>query len=149
MVTLKNQSQEFTIWLMKFLDLNRWNQITQPLQSSYRNNNLTYKNSNLLDDKDIILSFKLNIISSKLTNTTHYTSYQQKLYRLVKFLKEERNISFKGISLILDQKNYKTIRTNKIIKPHNLDSTYRKGKVRENRINRDFESQIEDVRLIY
>ena len=86
----------------------------------------------------------MNIISSKLTNTTHYTSYQQKLYRLVKFLKEERNISFKGISLILDQKNYKTIRTNKIIKPHNLDSTYRKGKVRENRINRDFESKIED-----
>ena len=35
---------------------------TQQLQSSYRNNNLTYKNSNLLDDKDIILSFKLNII---------------------------------------------------------------------------------------
>ena len=62
----------------------------------------------------------------------------------MKFLKEERNISFKGISLILDQKNYKTIRTNKIIKPHNLDSTYRKGKVRENRINRDFESKIED-----
>lgn len=117
------------------------------LQSSYRNNNLTYKNSNLLDDKDIILSFKLNIISSKLTNTTHYTSYQQKLYRLVKFLKEERNISFKGISLILDQKDYKTIRTNKIIKPHNLDSTYRKGKVRENRINRDFESKIEDLIL--
>ena len=86
----------------------------------------------------------MNIISSKLTKTTHYTSYQQKLYRLVKFLKEERNISFKGISLILDQKNYKTIRTNKIIKPNNLDSTYRKGKVRENRINRDFESQIED-----
>jgi len=89
----------------------------------------------------------LNIISSKLTNTTHYTSYQQKLYRLVKFLKEERNISFKGISLILDQKNYKTIRTNKIIKPHNLDSTYRKGKVRENRIEREFESKIKDLKF--
>ena len=73
---------------------------TQQLQSSYRNNNLTYKNSNLLDDKDIILSFKLNIISSKLTKTTHYNTYQQKLYRLIKFLKEERNISFNGISLI-------------------------------------------------
>ena len=46
--------------------------------------------------------------------------------------------------MILDQKDYKTIRKNKIIKPHNLDSTYRKGKVRENRINRDFESKIED-----
>jgi len=49
----------------------------------------------------------------------------------------------------LDQKDYKTIRTNKIIKPHNLDSTYRKGKVRENRINRDFESKISDVKMSY
>ena len=121
--------------------------ITLQLQSSYRNNNLTYKNSNLLDDKDIILSFKLNIISSKLTKTTHYNTYQQKLYRLIKFLKEERNISFNGISLILDQKNYKSIRTNKILKPHNLDSSYRKGKVRENRIEREFESKIEDLKL--
>ena len=129
------------------MDLSRWNQITQPLSTEFESNKISYKNSKLLSDKDIILSFKLNIISSKLTNTTHYTSYQQKLYRLVKFLKEERNISFKGISLILDQKNYKTIRTNKIIKPHNLDSTYRKGKVRENRINRDFESQIEDLKF--
>ena len=120
---------------------------TLPLQSSYRNNNLTYKNSNLLDDKDIILSFKLNIISSKLTKTTHYNTYQQKLYRLIKFLKEERNISFNGISLILDQKNYKSIRTNKILKPHNLDSSYRKGKVRENRIEREFKSKIEDLKF--
>ena len=127
--------------------LNRWDQITQPLQTEFESNKISYKNSKLLSDKDIILSFKLNIISSKLTNTTHYTSYQQKLYRMVKFLKEERNISFKGISLILDQRNYKTIRTNKIIKPHNLDSTYRKGKVRENRINRDFESKIEDLKF--
>ena len=88
----------------------------------------------------------MNIISSKLTKTTHYNTYQQKLYRLIKFLKEERNISFNGISLILDQKNYKSIRTNKILKPHNLDSSYRKGKVRENRIEREFESKIEDLK---
>jgi len=62
-------------------------------------------------------------------------------------LKEERNISFNGISLILDQKNYKSIRTNKILKPHNLDSSYRKGKVRENRIEREFESKIEDLKF--
>ena len=102
------------------------------------------KNSNKKVVENIDFSFDLIVRTSKLTKTSHYNTYQQKLYRLVKFLKEERNISFKGISLILDQKNYKTIRTNKIIKPNNLDSTYRKGKVRENRINRDFESQIED-----
>ena len=37
-------------------------------------------NSNLFDVKDIILDFKLNIISSKISKTTHYNSYQQKLY---------------------------------------------------------------------
>jgi hypothetical protein len=67
---------------------------------------------------------------------------------LIKFLKEKRNISFNGISLILDQKNYKSIRTNKILKPHNLDSSYRKGKVRENRINRDFKTVVKDI-MIY
>jgi len=36
----------------------------------------------LVDDKDIILEFKLNIISSKLSKKTHYNSYQQKLYML-------------------------------------------------------------------
>ena len=47
------------------------------------------QNNSIFDcDKDIILEFKLNIISSKLTKTTHYTSYQQKIYLYQKNMKK-------------------------------------------------------------
>ena len=82
----------------------------------FESNNLDQNNSILVNDKDIILEFKLDIISSKLTKTTHYTSYQQKLYRLIKFLKEERNLGYRRISYILNEKNYRSIRSNKILK---------------------------------
>ena len=104
-------------------------------------------NSNLVDDKDIILEFKLNIISSNLSKTTHYNSYQQKLYRLIKFLKEERNLGYRRISYILNEKNYRSIRSNKILKHNYIYSIYYKGKIRENRINREFDSIISDVEL--
>ena len=106
-------------------------------------------NSNLVDDKDIILEFKLNIISSNLTKTTHYNSYQQKLYRLIKFLKEERNLGYRRISYILNEKNYRSIRSNKILKNNYIYSIYYKGKIRENRINRKFDSIISDVKFYY
>jgi len=97
----------------------------------------------------IYLSFKLNITSSKLTKTTHYTSYQQKLYRLVKFLKEERGIGYRRISHILYEKNYRSIRTNSILKNNYIYSIYKKGKIREERINREFDSKIENIKYIF
>ena len=105
-------------------------------------------NSILVDDKDIILEFKLNINSSKLSKTTHYKSYQQKLYRLIKFLKEERNLGYRRISYILNEKNYRSIRSNKILKNNYIYSIYYKGKIRENRINRKFDSEISDVKML-
>ena len=114
--------------------------------SSFRDNNLSQNNSIFDCDKDIILEFKLDIISSKLTKTTHYTSYQQKLYRLIKFLKEERNLGYRRISRILFEKNY---RSNKILKHNYIYSIYYKGKIRENRINREFDSIISDVKICY
>ena len=115
--------------------------------SSFRDNNLSQNNSIFDCDKDIILEFKLDIISSKLTKTTHYNSYQQKLYRLIKFLKEERNLGYRRISRILFEKNYRSIRSNKILKNNYIYSIYYKGKIRENRINREFDSEISDVKL--
>ena len=115
--------------------------------SSFRDNNLFQNNSIFDCDKDIILEFKLDIISSKLTKTTHYTSYQQKLYRLIKFLKEERNLGYRRISYILNEKGFKSIRSNKILKNNYIYSIYYKGKIRENRINREFDSEIRDVKI--
>ena len=126
------------------------NIVSIPIQqslSSFRDNNLSQNNSIFDCDKDIILEFKLDIISSKLTKTTHYTSYQQKLYRLIKFLKEERNLGYRRISRILFEKNYRSIRSNKILKHNYIYSIYYKGKIRENRINREFDSIISDVEL--
>ena len=121
--------------------------ITRLSPNRFESNNLDQNNSILVDDKDIILEFKLNIISSNLTKTTHYTSYQQKLYRLIKFLKEERGIGYRRISRILFEKNYRSIRSNKILKHNYIYSIYYKGKIRENRINRKFDSEISDVKM--
>ena len=117
--------------------------------SSFRPNNWDQNNSILVNDKDIILEFKLSIISSNLSKTTHYTSYQQKLYRLIKFLKEERNLGYRRISRILFEKNYRSIRSNKILKHNYIYSIYYKGKISENRINRKFDSEISDVKIYY
>ena len=57
-------------------------------------------NSNKKDVESILFSFDLIIRTSKLTKTSHYNSYQQKLYRLIKFLKEERIIKLCYICLI-------------------------------------------------
>ena len=122
---------------------------TQLSLSSFRPNNWDQNNSILVDDKDIILEFKLNIISSNLTKTTHYTSYQQKLYRLIKFLKEERGIGYRRISHILTEKGYRSIRTNSILKNNYIHSIYKKGKIRENRIERSFDSKIENMKYIF
>ena len=102
-------------------------------------------NSNKRDVESVLLSFNLIIRTSKLTKTSHYTSYQQKLYRLIKFLKEERNLGYRRISHILYEKGFRSVRTNSILKNNYIYSIYSKGKIRENRINRSFESQIDNL----
>ena len=103
------------------------------------------KNSNKKDVESILFSFDLIIRTSKLTKTSHYNSYQYKLYRLIKFLKEERGIGYRRISHILTEKGYRSIRTNSILKNNYIYSIYKKGKIRENRIERSFDSKIEDI----
>ena len=125
----------------------RWCQTTQPLRTINESDNLSKNNSILKNEKIILISFKLNVISSKLTKTTHYTSYQQKLYRLIKFLKEERNLGYRRISYILNEKGFKSIRSNKILKNNYIYSIYYKGKIRENRINGEFDSEISEINM--
>ena len=99
--------------------------------------------------KSIDLSFDLIVRTSKLTKTSHYNTYQQKLYRLVKFLKEERGIGYRRISHILTEKGYRSVRTNSILKNSYIYTIYSKGKIRENRINRSFDSKIENIKYIF
>ena len=101
-------------------------------------NYLDTENSDNKDVESILFSFDLIIRTSKLTKTTHYNSYQHKLYRLIKFLKEERGIGYRRISHILTEKGYRSVRTNSILKNNYIHSIYKKGKIRENRIERSF-----------
>ena len=110
-------------------------------------NYLDTENSDNKDVESILFSFDLIIRTSKLTKTTHYNSYQHKLYRLIKFLKEERGIGYRRISHILTEKGYRSVRTNSILQNNYIYSIYKKGKVRENRINRNFDSEISDVKM--
>jgi len=97
--------------------------------------------------KQFNISFKLVVKSSSLTSLHHYNPYQYKLYRLIKFLKEERGIGYRRISHILYEKGFRSVRTNSILKYNYIYSIYYKGKIRENRINRNFKSEITNVRV--
>ena len=94
------------------------------------------------------MSFNLVVKSSNLTKSSHYNTYQNKLYRLIKFLKEERGIRYRRISHILTEKGYRSVRTNSILKNNYIHSIYKKGKVREDRINRKFKTVVKDI-MIY
>ena len=93
---------------------------------------------------EIFISFDLVITSANLCYS-NYSSYQYKLYRLVKFLKENRGVGYRRISHILTHKGYRSSRTNSILKPNFIYSIYKKGKIREERFGRVFESKIENT----
>ena len=97
---------------------------------------------------EIFISFDLVVTSANLCYS-NYSSYQYKLYRLVKFLKENRGVGYRRISHILTHKGYRSSRTNSILKNTYVYSIYYKGKIRENRINRNFESEITDVKMLW
>ena len=105
-------------------------------------------NSNNIDVENISLSFELNIRTSKLTKTSHYNTYQNNLYRLVKFLKDNKGYSYKRISHILFERGYRSVRTNNVLKPNYVYSIYKKGKVREERISRSFKSEITNIMVL-
>ena len=93
----------------------------------------------------IKFSFTLNITTSKLTKTSHYSKRQQKLYDKIKELKEVEKLSYKKISDKLEKLRYRSVRSGKILKPNYIFSIYKKGKVCEERINREFKDRISDM----
>jgi hypothetical protein len=107
------------------------------------NSPTTYKH----DYNSVIVKFNVLLKSSKLTKISHYSPYQQKLYDEVKSLKEEYGLGYRRISYLIYDKGYRGIRGNQVLRNNDIYSIYRKGKVREERINRDFESVVKDVRV--
>ena len=110
----------------------------------FKNNQLARRFRETERTESIFISFDLVVTSANLCYS-NYSSYQYKLYRLVKFLKENRGVGYRRISHIMTQKGYRSSRTNSILKPNFIYSIYKKGKIREERYGRTFESKIENT----
>ncbi len=63
-------------------------------------------------------------------------------------MKEVRSLGYKRISHIMTEKGYRSVRTNSILKNNYIYSIYKKGKIREKRINRKFKTVLKDI-MIY
>ena len=109
----------------------------------FKNNQLARRFRETERTESIFISFDLVVTSANLCYP-NYSSYQFKLYRLVKFLKENRGVGYRRISHIMTQKGYRSSRTNSILKQNFIYSIYKKGKIREERFGRVFESKIEN-----
>ena len=109
----------------------------------FKNNQLARRFRETERTETIFISFDLVITSANLCQS-NYSSYQFKLYRLVKFLKENRGLGYKRISHVLTNKGYRSSRTQSILKQNYIYSIYNKGKIREERYGRVFESEIEN-----
>ena len=96
----------------------------------------------------IMMTFTICIKTSTLTKTTHYTGYQQKLFDEIKRLKEVEGYGYKRISYILYGKGYRSIRTDSILRHNYVYSIYKKGKIREKRINREFIPIVKNI-MVY
>ena len=121
---------------------------TQQSLNGYRPKKCDVENSNLNIDYNLTLTFDLILRTSKLTKTSHYNSYQNNLYRLIKFLKENKQLGYRRISHILFERGYRSVRTKSVLKNNYVYSIYKKGKIREERINRSFDSQISNMKVI-
>ena len=95
----------------------------------------------------IIMTFTISVKTSYLTKIRNYSGYQQKLFDEIKRLKEIEGYGYRRISYILFEKGYKSIRTNSILRYNSIYSIYKKGKIREKRLNRKFKPTVKDIQV--
>ena len=95
----------------------------------------------------LILEFTILIKTSKLSKASNYTDYQQRLFEEVKRLKEVEGYGYRRISYILYAKGYRSIRNNSILRNNYIYSIYKKGKLRNERLNRNFKTKISNISL--
>lgn len=90
---------------------------------------------------------EINIISSKLTKFSHFNNYQNRLFKIVEKLKDDYGLGYRKISQYLIENDFKTVRSNKPILQNYVYSIYKKGKQRNDRLNREFDIEIQNVKL--
>ena len=103
-----------------------------------------FKTNTLKEVDSINLILRISITTSKFS---HYNSYQIKLFKIIEKLKDDYGFGYRKISKFLIENNFKTVRSNKPILQNYVYSIYKKGKIRKQRIEREFETIIDDVIL--
>ena len=97
------------------------------------------------ETSNIFLKFTITVSSSNLNNY-FYSEHQQYLYDTIKEL-HGKGLGYRKISNWFNERNIKTPRGSEF-KGNYVFSILKKGKIRENRINRDFKTVIKDI-IIY
>ena len=92
------------------------------------------------------LSFQVKITSNQLWNT-HYSDYQTYLYNRISELKQE-GLGYRKIAKLLNAEGVKTPR-NKEFLPASVHSILKKKKIRDERINREFDKEVSPLELQY
>ena len=91
----------------------------------------------IFNPKGVLITFSISITTTKLWES-NYTEYQQYLFNRICEYKEKSltPIGYRKISQILNEEGLKTPRGS-IFKNNHVHSIYKKGKIREERINRE------------
>lgn len=91
-------------------------------------------------------SFQVKITSNQLWNT-HYSDYQTYLYNRISELKQE-GLGYRKIAKLLNAEGVKTPR-NKEFLSASVHSILKKKKIRDERINREFDKEVSPLELQY
>ena len=94
-----------------------------------------------------VLSFSISIITTKLWES-NYTEYQQYLFNRICKYKEDilTPIGYRKISQIFNDEGLKTP-LGSVFKNNHVHSIYKKGKIREERINRKDIVEVKDFKV--
>jgi len=103
-------------------------------------------NNKKTSNPHINCNFELLIKSVHLSFVHNYSFKQERIYRVIKYLKEVNNLGYKRISDILCSRGYKTVRSNKPILHNYVYSIYKNGKIRERRKNIILNTEIKNMR---
>ena len=96
--------------------------------------------------RKVNLLFDVNITENNLNNY-FYSEHQQYLYDTIKEL-HEKGLGYRKISNWFNERNIKTPRGSEF-KGNYVFSIFKKGKIREERLNRESEWKIEKVKLYF
>ena len=96
------------------------------------------------------LIIEFTVTSHKFSHTPYFKDYDDRkpIHNRIKEL-EDQGLGYRRISHILTEKGYRSVRTNSILKNNYIHSIYKKGKIRESRIERSFDSKIENIKYIF